>query len=79
MAKTGPTEFTLKYHGHKHAFQAVNATERDGWLVALETRHTEAKTDRDGITGSEGYKSSLDKFCKCLTIVVGALCSHNHS
>ncbi|KAL8819534.1 MAG: hypothetical protein Q9223_002051 [Gallowayella weberi] len=64
VTKTGPTEFTIKYHGHKHAFQAGNATERDGWLVALETRHTEAKTDRNGVVGSEGYKSSLEKFSK---------------
>ncbi|KAL8771191.1 MAG: hypothetical protein Q9209_003362 [Squamulea sp. 1 TL-2023] len=64
VTKTGPTEFTFKYHSHKHAFQAGNATERDGWLVALETRHTEAKTDHDGVVGSEGYKSSLDKFSK---------------
>lgn len=40
----------------------MNATERDGWLVALETRQADAKTNREGIVGSEGYKSSLDKF-----------------
>ncbi|KAL8917170.1 MAG: hypothetical protein Q9172_005962 [Xanthocarpia lactea] len=64
VAKTSPAEFTFKYHGHKHAFQAVNTPERDGWLAALETRHAEAKTERDGIIGSDGYKSSLDKFSK---------------
>ncbi|KAL8782491.1 MAG: hypothetical protein Q9213_005330 [Squamulea squamosa] len=64
VTKTGPTEFTFKYHGHKHAFQAGNAGERDGWLVALETRHAEAKTNHDGVVRSEGYKSSLDKFSK---------------
>ncbi|KAL8802413.1 MAG: hypothetical protein Q9182_003836 [Xanthomendoza sp. 2 TL-2023] len=64
VTKTGPTEFTFKYHGHKHAFQAGNTTERDGWLSALETRHTEAKTNRDGVVGSEGYKSSLEKYSK---------------
>ncbi|KAL8859456.1 MAG: hypothetical protein Q9178_004134 [Gyalolechia marmorata] len=64
VAKTSPTEFAFKYHGHKHAFQAVNTPERDGWLAALETRHAEAKTERDGIVGSEGYKSSLDNFSK---------------
>ncbi|CAO1605077.1 hypothetical protein XANCAGTX0491_008610 [Xanthoria calcicola] len=79
VAKTGPTEFNFKYHGHKHAFQAVNATERDGWLVALETRHTEAKTDRDGITGSEGYKSSLDKFSKPGAFAAGGSTSRSLS
>ncbi|KAL8698669.1 MAG: hypothetical protein Q9201_006442 [Fulgogasparrea decipioides] len=64
VTKAGPTDFTFKYHGHKHAFQAVNATERDGWLVALETRQAEAKSNREGVVGSEGYKSSLDKFAK---------------
>ncbi|KAL8777509.1 MAG: hypothetical protein Q9203_002605 [Teloschistes exilis] len=64
VTKAGLTDFTFKYHGHKHAFQAPNATERDGWLVALETRQADAKTNREGIVGSEGYKSSLDKFGK---------------
>lgn len=64
IAKAGLTEFSFKYHNHKHAFQAMNAAERDGWLVALETKHTEANTNREGIVGSEGYKSSLEKFAK---------------
>ncbi|KAL8929856.1 MAG: hypothetical protein Q9208_001000 [Pyrenodesmia sp. 3 TL-2023] len=64
VAKAGPHDFTFKYHNHKHAFQAASATERDGWLVALETRHAEAKTSREGIVGSEGYKSSFEKFAK---------------
>lgn len=62
MAKAGPHDFTFKYHNHKHAFQAASAAERDAWLVALETRHTEAETRREGIVGSEGYKSSFEKF-----------------
>ncbi|KAL9029797.1 MAG: hypothetical protein Q9196_001997 [Gyalolechia fulgens] len=64
VAKAGPTEFSFKYHNHKHAFQATSATERDGWIVALETRHSEAKTTREGVVGSEGYKSSMEKFAK---------------
>ncbi|KAL8757672.1 MAG: hypothetical protein Q9199_002053 [Rusavskia elegans] len=79
VTKTGPTEFTFKYHGHKHAFQAVNTTERDGWLVALETQHTGAKTDRDGVTGSEGYKSSLDKFSKPGAFAAGGSTSRSLS
>lgn len=62
VVKAGPHDFSFKYHNHKHAFQAASATERDSWLVALETRHTEAKANREGIVGSEGYKSSLEKF-----------------
>ncbi|KAL8841680.1 MAG: hypothetical protein Q9176_003075 [Flavoplaca citrina] len=64
VAKTGPTEFNFKYHGHKHVFHAISPAERDGWLVALETQLNEATTNRDGVTSSEGYKSSLDKFSK---------------
>ncbi|KAL8948390.1 MAG: hypothetical protein Q9222_005417 [Ikaeria aurantiellina] len=64
VVKAGPMDFSFKYHGHKHAFQATNPIERDGWLVALETRQADAKTYREGIVGSEGYKSSLDKFAK---------------
>ncbi|KAI4190795.1 MAG: hypothetical protein L6R41_000569 [Letrouitia leprolyta] len=64
VAKAGLLEFSFKYHNHKHAFQALNTAERDGWLVALESRHTEAKTDREGVVGSEGYKSSLERFAK---------------
>ncbi|KAL8654276.1 MAG: hypothetical protein Q9226_003502 [Calogaya cf. arnoldii] len=79
VTKTGPTEFSFKYHGHKHAFQAVNTAERDGWLAALETRRTEAKTDRDGITGSEGYKNSLDKFSKPGAFAAGGSTSRSLS
>ncbi|KAL8712300.1 MAG: hypothetical protein Q9220_003451 [cf. Caloplaca sp. 1 TL-2023] len=69
VAKAGPMDFSFKYHGHKHAFQAINPIERDGWLVALETRQAEAKTNREGIVGSEGYKSSLDTFAKSGAVV----------
>ena len=64
MTKTGPSDFTFKLHGHKHAFQAVNPTERDVWLMALETRQAEAKSNRESIVESKGYKSSLEKFSK---------------
>ncbi|KAI4256894.1 MAG: hypothetical protein LQ352_001894 [Teloschistes flavicans] len=77
VTKAGLTDFTFKYHSHKHAFQAMNATERDGWLVALETRQADAKTNREGIVGSEGYKSSLDKFAK--PAAVGAVSKTSRS
>lgn len=64
MTKAGPSDFAFKYHGHKHAFQAANPTERDGWLVALETRQAGAKLNREGIVGSDGYKTSLENFGK---------------
>ncbi|KAL8985541.1 MAG: hypothetical protein Q9177_004408 [Variospora cf. flavescens] len=64
IIKTGPHDFTFKYHSHKHAFQAASAAERDGWLIALENKQAEATTGRDGIVGSEGYKSSLEKFAR---------------
>lgn len=70
MAKAGPHDFTFKYHNHKHAFQAANATERDGWLVAIETRQAEAKANREGVVGSEGYKSSLEKFGRSLARMI---------
>ncbi|KAL8907083.1 MAG: hypothetical protein Q9207_001624 [Kuettlingeria erythrocarpa] len=77
VAKAGPHDFTFKYHNHKHAFQAASATERDGWLVALETRHNDAVNSREGILGSEGYKSSLENFAK--PSAVGAVSSTSRS
>ncbi|KAL8736222.1 MAG: hypothetical protein Q9166_000377 [cf. Caloplaca sp. 2 TL-2023] len=76
VSKTGPTEFTFKYHSHKHAFQAGSTAERDGWLVTLETRHAEAKSDRDGVIGSAGYKSSLEKFFGAATSTSRSLSRH---
>ena len=49
-------------HGHKHTFQAVTKAEKDGWLVAIETKHADAKTEREAIVGSDGYKSTLEKY-----------------
>ncbi|KAL8839502.1 MAG: hypothetical protein Q9170_001725 [Blastenia crenularia] len=77
VAKAGPSDFSFKYHNHKHAFQATTAAERDGWIVALETRQAEAKTGREGVVGSEGYKHSLEKFSK--PGVVGASTSTSRS
>ena len=49
-------------HGHKHTFQAVTKAEKDGWLVAIGTKHADAKTEREAIVGSDGYKSALEKY-----------------
>lgn len=61
VTKGDLNEFTFKLHGHKHGFQAPTKAERDGWLVAIETRLADAKASRDTITGSEGFKSRLEQ------------------
>lgn len=62
--KGGFIDFSFKIRGHKHTFQAPTRAERDGWLVAIETRSAAAKEAHEGLVGSEGYKSQLDKFAK---------------
>jgi hypothetical protein len=59
VTKGDLNEFTFKLHGHKHAFQASTKAERDGWVVAIESRLADAKASRDGLVGSEGYKNHL--------------------
>lgn len=55
-------EFSIMLHGHKHTFQALNKSERDGWLMALEPKMAESKTSRESIVGGAGYKSQLEKY-----------------
>lgn len=62
VAKGNFNDFTFMLHGHKHTFQAVTKAEKDGWLVAIETKHADAKTEREEIVGSDGYKSALEKY-----------------
>jgi hypothetical protein len=57
-------DFSFKLHGHKHIFQAPSRAERDGWLVAVETRSNEGKEAHEGLVGSEGYKNQLETFGK---------------
>jgi hypothetical protein len=59
VTKGDLNEFTFKLHGHKHAFQASTKAERDGWVVAIESRLADAKASRDGLVGSEGYKNHI--------------------
>ena len=62
LAKGNFNDFTATLHGHKHTFQAQTKAERDGWLVAMEPKMADAVTSREGITGSEGYKSQFEKY-----------------
>ncbi|MCJ1395174.1 hypothetical protein MMC18_008055 [Xylographa bjoerkii] len=61
FSKEELTDFSFKLHGHKHTFQAGSKAERDSWLSAVEATATEAKTSREGIVESEGYKSHMSK------------------
>ena len=62
LAKGNFNDFTATLHGHKHTFQAQTKAERDGWMVAMGPKMADAVTSREGITGSEGYKSQLEKY-----------------
>lgn len=61
VTKGDLNDFTFKLNGHKHGFQAPTKAERDGWLVAIESRLADAKASRDEIVGSEGYKSRIEQ------------------
>ncbi|PYH42093.1 uncharacterized protein BP01DRAFT_304088 [Aspergillus saccharolyticus JOP 1030-1] len=64
VAKEGASEFHFKVNGHKHTFQATSSTERDSWVLALETKAAEAKAEKETIVASEGYKAELEKLNK---------------
>ena len=76
VAKGNFNDFSFSLNGHKHSFQATNKSEKDAWLVTIETKAAEAKTEREGIVGSSGYKSQLEKYGmlthKCLVHTVHA-------
>ena len=57
-------DFSLLVNGHKYTFQAITRAERDGWIVAIDGKSKEAKTTREGLVGSAGYKSQLEKYCE---------------
>lgn len=57
-------DFSLKLNGHKHLFQALSRDERDGWVVALITKMGDAKSSREGVMTSSGYKSAIENFGK---------------
>lgn len=64
ISKEGSNEFIFKVNGQRYAFQASSTTERESWIVALEAKSTVAKTERETITSSEGYKAELEKLTK---------------
>ncbi|KAI9698930.1 MAG: hypothetical protein M1836_003119 [Candelina mexicana] len=61
VTKEGINDFHFKLHGQKHTFQAGSLSERDSWLVAVQTRAAEAKTTAESITGSAGYKENFGR------------------
>lgn len=71
LHKDGANAFAFKISGHKHAFEAQTAAERDGWFVAVEKALTEAKAAKDGVESSDGYKESKEKISKP-TVLAGA-------
>ncbi|KAL9046633.1 MAG: hypothetical protein Q9214_000578 [Letrouitia sp. 1 TL-2023] len=79
VAKGEFNDFSFKLKSHKHQFQARTRKERDGWLVAIETKAASARSSREGVTGSEGYKSSLEKFAKPAAVGAGGATSRSLS
>ncbi|KAL8794463.1 MAG: hypothetical protein Q9195_002936 [Heterodermia aff. obscurata] len=55
-------EFHFKINGQKHTFQAPSRAERDSWVATIQAKATEAKSAHEGLVGSQGYKSQLEKF-----------------
>ena len=68
LVKEGLDIFTFKINGQKHTLQAPSKTERDGWFTAIEAKSEDAKAAHEGLVGSEGYKSQLEKFSKSVSI-----------
>ena len=66
LHKDGTQALAFKISGHKHAFEAQNAVERDGWYVAFEKAIAEAKEAKDGIESSEAYKEEKEKIGTCI-------------
>ncbi|KAF1841013.1 uncharacterized protein K460DRAFT_295330 [Cucurbitaria berberidis CBS 394.84] len=64
LHKDGLVAFAFKISGHKHAFEAQTAAERDGWFLAVEKAIAEAKEAKEGIESSEGYKEQKEKIGK---------------
>ena len=63
VAKGNFNDFNASVHGHKYTFQATTRAERDGWVVAIQTKIEDAKTSREGVIGGEGYKTQFEKYC----------------
>lgn len=72
LAKDGTNEFLFKANGHKHVFRTNTLPERDEWFKAIKKAVEEAKTAKEGIVGSDGYKEVKDKLSKPFTVPVAA-------
>ncbi|KAK5164728.1 hypothetical protein LTR04_001649 [Oleoguttula sp. CCFEE 6159] len=72
IVKEGEGHFSFKLHGHKHTFQAGSATDRDGWVAAIEKAAQEAKASREHILSSTGYKDSISHLGKPAALAEGA-------
>ncbi|KAF2032035.1 hypothetical protein EK21DRAFT_62070 [Setomelanomma holmii] len=75
LHKDGTLAFACKISGHKHAFEAQTAPERDGWFVAVEKAIAEAKEAKEGIESSEGYKTEKEKIGKPATLAAATASS----
>ena len=62
VAKGDFNDFSFKLHGHKHSFQTPTKAERDGWVVAIESKSSEARAAHESLIGSAGYKSQFEKY-----------------
>ena len=69
ITKESSNEFLFKANGAKHTFQAANAAERDSWVAAVEAKAAAAKSEKEAITGSEGYKAEHEKLSKSMSIL----------
>ncbi|KAI0126505.1 Pleckstrin homology domain-containing protein [Xylariales sp. AK1849] len=58
----GVNKFSVVSKGHKHAFKAPSAADRDSWVSQLKLKIAEAKELSTSVTESETYKSTLDTF-----------------
>ena len=62
VTKEGAKEFSFKVNGAKYIFSTESTEQQASWIVALEKKVEEAKASKEDITGSEDYKSSLEKY-----------------
>lgn len=64
IGKEAGNEFSFKWNGHKHTFQAGTTGEKAAWIAAIEAKSTQGKAEKEGIITSDGYKAELEKLTK---------------
>ncbi|KAF2869969.1 Pleckstrin homology domain-containing protein [Massariosphaeria phaeospora] len=72
LSKDGFVAFHFKLHGQKHSFEAQNLAERNGWFIAVEKAIEDAKSEKESMLASEGYKEHLTKLGKPATLAATA-------